>query len=85
MGRCDVVCIREVQKSLQQSVKRLLELKIESLGVESYFEIQHDRIKSKHGGIIIFTGMSNHTADSIKSLESFDIAWFEEAQTCSQR
>lgn len=85
MGRCDVVCIREVQKSLQQSVKRLLELKIESLGVESYFEVQHDRIKSKHGGIIIFTGMSNHTADSIKSLESFDIAWFEEAQTCSQR
>lgn len=85
MGRCDVVCIREVQRSLQQSVKRLLEMKIEQLGVQSYFEVQHDRIKSKHGGLIIFTGMTNHTADSIKSLESFDISWFEEAQSCSQR
>ena len=85
VGRCDVVCIREVQKSLQQSVKRLLETKIESLGVGSYFEVQHDRILSKHGGTIIFQGMANHTADSIKSLEGFDIAWFEEAQSCSQR
>jgi len=80
-----VVCIREVQKSLQQSVKRLLETKIESLGVSSYFEVQHDRILSKNGGTIIFQGMANHTADSIKSLEGFDIAWFEEAQSCSQR
>lgn len=85
VSRCDVVCIREVQKSLQQSVKRLLETKIESLGVGSYFEVQHDRILSKHGGTIIFQGMANHTADSIKSLEGFDIAWFEEAQSCSQR
>jgi phage terminase large subunit len=85
MGRCDVVCIREVQRSLQQSVKRLLEMKIEQLEVQEYFEIQHDRIKSIHGGLIIFTGMTNHTADSIKSLESFDISWFEEAQSCSQR
>jgi phage terminase large subunit len=85
VGKCDVVCIREVQKSLQQSVKRLLETKIESLGVSSYFEVQHDRILSKHGGTIIFQGMANHTADSIKSLEGFDIAWFEEAQSCSQR
>lgn len=85
LGKCDVVCIREVQKSLQQSVKRLLETKIESLDVGSYFDVQHDRILSKHGGTIIFQGMANHTADSIKSLEGFDIAWFEEAQSCSQR
>jgi phage terminase large subunit len=64
------VCVREIQKSLSQSVKRLLELKIEQLGVEDYFEIQQFEIRSRHGdGIIIFQGMQNHTSDSIKSLK----------------
>ena len=80
------VCIREVQKSLHQSVKRLLELKIESLGVGGLFEVQDKVIKNKFGsGLIIFQGMQNHTADSIKSLEGYDIAWVEEAQSLSQR
>lgn len=80
------VCVREFQKSLKQSVKRLLENKIEELGVGSYFEVQDKLIKNKHGaGIIIFEGMQNHTADSIKSLEGFDRAWVEEAQSLSQR
>ncbi len=80
------VCIREVQKSLHQSVKRLLELKIEALGVGGLFEIQDKVIKNKFGsGLIIFQGMQNHTADSIKSLEGYDIAWVEEAQSLSQR
>lgn len=80
------VCIREVQKTLNQSVKRLLEAKIESMGVGSYFDVQDALIKSRHGkGLIIFQGMQNHTADSIKSLEGFDRAWVEEAQTLSQR
>ena len=80
------VCVREIQKSLGQSVKRLLENKIEALGVSHYFEIQESVIKSRKGaGKIIFAGMQNHTADSIKSLEGYDIAWVEEAQTLSQR
>ena len=80
------VCVREIQKSLAQSVKRLLELKIEQLGVQSYFEIQESQIKSRHGdGLIIFQGMQNHTSDSIKSLEGYDCAWVEEAQSLSQR
>jgi len=80
------VCIREIQKSLDQSVKRLLELKIEALGVQDYFEVQQSCIKSHHGdGLIIFQGMQNHTADSIKSLEGYDCAWIEEAQTISHR
>jgi phage terminase large subunit len=80
------VCLREVQKSIKMSVKRLLEHKIKSMGVQSHFEVQDSMIKNRHGdGIIIFQGMQNHTADSIKSLEGFDIAWFEEAQTASQR
>tara|TARA_R110000868_G_scaffold127236_2_gene334724 strand:+ start:664 stop:1773 length:1110 start_codon:yes stop_codon:yes gene_type:complete len=80
------VCIREVQKSIKMSVKRLLELKIETMGVGSYFEVQDSQIKSRKGtGTIIFQGMQNHTADSIKSLEGYDRAWCEEAQSLSQR
>jgi phage terminase large subunit len=80
------VCIREVQKSIKMSVKRLLELKIETMGVGSYFEVQESQIKSRKGtGTIIFQGMQNHTADSIKSLEGYDRAWCEEAQSLSQR
>jgi phage terminase large subunit len=80
------VCVREVQKSLGQSVKRLLELKIQELNAGAYFEVQEAQIKAKNGqGLIIFQGMQNHTADSIKSLEGYDRAWVEEAQSLSQR
>ncbi len=80
------VCVREVQRSLAQSVKRLLELKIQALNAGAYFEVQEAVIKSKRGdGLIIFQGMQNHTADSIKSLEGYDRAWVEEAQSLSQR
>jgi len=78
------VCIREVQKSLEQSVKRLLEDKIAKLGVGHKFEILKAEIRCPGDGLIIFQGMQNHTADSIKSLEGYDIAWVEEAQTMSQ-
>lgn len=84
-AKTDAVCVREVQKSLSQSVKKLLELKIEKLGVSKHFDVQEAKIESALGGIIIFQGMQNHTADSIKSLEDYDIAWVEEAQSLSQR
>lgn len=79
------VCIREVQKTLAQSSKRLIESKIASLGVGSRFKIFHDKIETPGDGIIIFQGMQDHTAESIKSLEGFKRAWIEEAQTLSQR
>lgn len=85
IAKTDAVCVREVQKSLAQSVKKLLELKIEAMGVGALFDIQKDAIHSTHGGIIVFQGMANHTAETIKSLEGFDIAWIEEAQSLSQR
>lgn len=79
------VCVREIQKSLDQSVKQLIEDKIQTLGVGSYFRVLNTHIESKRGGLIIFQGMQNHTAESIKSLEAYDIAWCEEAQSLSQR
>ena len=81
-----VVCIREIQKSLKYSAKRLIEGKIRSMGVGHLFKIQAGEIKRKYGtGICIFQGMQDHNADSIKSLEDFDLAWVEEAQSLSQR
>ena len=81
-----IVCIREIQKSIKQSVKRLLEDKIIALGVGHLFDVLETEIRHKfNGSFIIFQGMQNHTADSIKSLEGFDIAWWEEAQTASAR
>jgi phage terminase large subunit len=83
--KLDSVCIREVQRTLDQSVKKLLELKIQKLDVGHYFEVQDRKILTRQGGLIIFEGMQNHNAESIKSLENFDIAWVEEAQSLSQR
>ena len=84
LEKTDAVCVREIQRSLDQSVKKLLEGKIEALNAGAYFEVQDAKIKSTNGGLIIFQGMQNHTADSVKSLEGYDIAWVEEAQSFSQ-
>lgn len=81
----DFVCLRETLKSLEFSVKKLLESKVEQHNAGAYFDIQDRRILSKRGGVTIFEGMQNHTADSIKSLEGFDKAWFEEAQAASDK
>lgn len=79
------VCIREVQKTLAQSSKRLVETKIQELGVGRQFKVFNDKIETPGDGLIIFQGMQDHTAESIKSLEGFRRAWIEEAQTLSAR
>ncbi len=79
------VCIREVQKSLKESAKKLIEAKIEEFGLGSQFDCQESQIITPGGGVIIFQGMQDHTSESIKSLEGFDVAWVEEAQSLSQR
>jgi phage terminase large subunit len=79
------VCIREVQKSLKESAKRLLEDTINKFGVSSLFTVLADRIVTPGNGVIIFQGMQDHTAESIKSLEGFQRALVEEAQTLSAR
>jgi phage terminase large subunit len=61
------VCIREVQKTLKDSAKRLIEDKIQSLGLGQHFDVQTDQVKTRGGGVILFQGMQDHTAESIKS------------------
>jgi phage terminase large subunit len=79
------VCIREAQSTLAQSSKRLIESKIAALGLGHQFKVFSDKIETPGDGIIIFRGMQDHTADSIKSLEGFRIAWVDEAQNLSAR
>lgn len=81
----NVVCIREIQKSLKFSAKKLIEDKIKEEGISKYFDITQTEIKCITGSLIIFQGMQDHTAESIKSLEGFDVAWIEEAQSISHR
>lgn len=77
------VCLREVQKSLKDSAKLLIEDKIRKHFPNEGFKIWNDRIETPGDGIIIFNGLKDHNADSIKSLEGFGTAWIEEAQVLS--
>lgn len=81
------VCIREVQKTLKESSKRLIEDKLSQfrLGEVVGFKIFNEVIQTPGDGIITFQGMQDHNAESIKSLEGFGRAWVEEAQTLSAR
>jgi phage terminase large subunit len=80
------VCIREVQKDLTQSAKLLIEDKLSefNLGEADGFRVFKDVIETPRDGIIIFKGMQDYTAESVKSLERFKRAWWEEAQTATE-
>ena len=80
-----IVCIREVQRSLKESVKLLLEDMIEAFKVGHYFRVLHDRIEGRGNSLIVFQGMQDHTAESVKSLAGFNVAYAEEAQTLTSR
>lgn len=79
------VCIRQVQKDLEQSSKRLIESKLQSygLGEADGFKVFRDVIQTPGDGLMIFKGMQDYTAESIKSLEGFKRAWWEEAQSAT--
>lgn len=81
------VCIREVQKDLKESAKLLIEDKLTQfrLGEADGFKVFKDVIQTPKDGVIIFKGMQDYTAESIKSLENFKRAWVEEAQTLTAR
>lgn len=80
-----IVCVRETQRSLRFSSKLLIEDEIRRHGAGRYFRVMDKEIRTPGGGVVIFEGMKNHTADSIKSLEEFDVALVEEAQKLSAR
>ena len=82
-----IAAIREVQKSLKQSAKRLVEDKLQQLGLGEAqgFKVYREVIELPHDGVMTFTGMQDHTADSVKSMEGFHRAWTEEAHSLAMR
>ena len=80
-----ILCTREVQKSIKQSVHQLLTDQINALGLADFYEVLATEIRGKNGTQFFFAGLSDMTADSIKSFEGCDIVWLEEAQTLTKR
>lgn len=79
-------CVREVQNSIKDSVKQLIENKIDLYGVRSEFKItDREIVCPATDSLMIFRGLQNHTATSIKSLEGFNRPWYEEAQSLTKR
>lgn len=76
-----ILCTREVQKSIKNSVHQLLKDQITRLGLEGFYDVLNTEIKGKNGTLFMFNGLSDQTADSIKSFEGVDICWIEEGQS----
>lgn len=80
-----ILCTREIQKSIKQSVHQLLSDQIEALGLSSFYEVLENEIRGKNGTKFLFAGLSDLTADSIKSFEGCTRVWNEEGQTTTAR
>lgn len=80
-----VLCARETQKSIQESVHRLLKDQIGALGLEDSFEVQETKIVGKNGSEFTFAGIRQQGVANLKSYEGTDICWVEEAQVVTRR
>lgn len=80
-----ILCAREIQKSIKQSVHTLLKDQIQALGLGSFYEVVETAIRGINGTEFTFAGLATNTVESIKSFEGVDIVWIEEAQTVSKR
>ena len=79
-----VVCAREIQDSIKDSVKQLIEDKISDYGLEDHFEALRDETRGKNGTKFVYKGLWRNP-DAIKSLEGADLFWGEEANRFSER
>lgn len=79
-----ILCAREIQKSIKQSVHQLLQDQIVRLGLSAFFEVLETEIRGANGSQFLFAGLQSHTVDSIKSFEGCDIVWVEEAHGVSK-
>ncbi len=80
-----VLCARETQKSIQESVHRLLKDQIELMGLQSFYEVQETRIIGKNGTDFAFAGIRQQGVTNLKSFEGVDICWVEEAQVVTRK
>jgi phage terminase large subunit len=80
-----ILCTREVQRTIKDSVHKLLSDQIALLNMGRFYSITQSEISGQNGTAFIFTGLSDQTAESIKSYEGIDICWVEEAQKVRKR
>jgi len=80
-----ILCTREVQKTIKDSVHKLLSDQIKKLSLGNHYDILNNEIRGMNGTLFIFAGLSDQTAESIKSYEGIDITWIEEAQAVTKR
>lgn len=80
-----ILCAREVQKSIKDSVHKLLSDQIQAMGLGGFFDVLETVIRGRNGSEFAFAGLASHTVESIKSFEGCDIVWVEESQTVSKR
>jgi phage terminase large subunit len=78
-----ILCAREIQNSIRDSVHKLISDQINAMGLSAHFEIQRDTIKGINGSEFLFKGLRMNVQE-IKSTEGIDICWVEEAQTVSK-
>jgi len=78
-----ILCAREFQTSIKDSVHKLLSDQITAMGLDTFFEIIQAQIRGKNGSEFNFVGLKNNVAN-VKSYEGVDICWVEEAQTVSR-
>ena len=78
-----ILCAREFQTSIKDSVHKLLSDQIEDLGMSTFYEITQAAIRGVNGTEFAFVGLKNNVAN-VKSFEGVDICWVEEAQTVSR-
>ena len=79
-----VLCAREIQLSIKQSVHKLLKDQVSLLKLEAHYQVLETEIRGKNGTEFAFTGLSTLTVDTIKSFEGYDYCWVEEGQTISK-
>jgi len=80
-----IMCAREVQKSIKESVHRLLSDQIVAMNLGHFYTILDTEIRGMNGTTFTFHGLAQHTVESVKSFEGADICWCEEAQTISKK
>lgn len=80
-----VLCTREIQRSIKESVKLLLSDQIKALGLEDFYDVLETEIRGKNGSLFVFSGLSTGTINSVKSTANLDLCWIEEAQSVSRK
>ena len=80
-----ILCAREIQRSIKDSVHQLLSDQIMNLEITSKYDVQQTEINGGNGTRFLFVGLSEMTVDTIKSYEGIDIVWIEEGQTITER